>query len=77
MGMNPDGTVILTRLSRHVNPVVVPASSPGSVGRRLKFLNVSDEHIRLFLAIRVERSCKAKDVATVLKELTSLYPALV
>jgi transposase InsO family protein len=44
-------------------------------GRRLKFLNVIDEHSRLCLAIRVSRRCKAKDVAAVLEELTSLYPA--
>jgi hypothetical protein len=31
-------------------------------GRRLKFLNVIDEHSRLCLAIRVGRRCKAKDV---------------
>lgn len=43
-------------------------------GRRLKFLNVIDEHSRLCLAIRVGRRCKAKDVVTVLEELTSLYP---
>jgi putative transposase len=44
-------------------------------GRRLKFLNVIDEHSRLCLAIRVRRRCKAKDVVAVLKELTSLYQA--
>ena len=44
-------------------------------GRRLKCLNVIDEHSRLCLAIRVGRRCKAKDVVTVLEELTSLYPA--
>ena len=44
-------------------------------GRRLKFLNVVDEHSRLCLAIRVDRRCKAKDVVAVLEELTSLYPA--
>jgi len=44
-------------------------------GRRLKFLNVSDEHSCLCLAIRVDRRCKAKDVVAVLEELTSLYPA--
>jgi transposase InsO family protein len=44
-------------------------------GRRLKFLNVIDEHSRLCLAIRVGRRCKAKDVVAVLEELTSLYPA--
>ena len=43
-------------------------------GRRLKFLNVIDEHSRLSLAIRVGRHCKAKDVVTVLEGLTSLYP---
>jgi putative transposase len=42
---------------------------------RLKFLNVIDEHSRLFLAIRVGRRCKAKDVVAVLENLTSLYPA--
>jgi len=44
-------------------------------GRRLKFLNVIDEHSRLCLAIRVGRRCKAKDVVAVLEELTCLYPA--
>jgi putative transposase len=44
-------------------------------GRRLKFLNVIDEHSRLCLAIRVGRRCKAKDVVTVLEELASVYPA--
>jgi len=44
-------------------------------GRRLKFLNVIDEHSRLCLAIRVGRHCKPKDVVAVLEELTSLYPA--
>ena len=41
--------------------------------RRLKFLNVIDEHSRLCLAIRVGRRCKAKDVVADLEELTSLY----
>lgn len=44
-------------------------------GRRLKFLNVIDEHSRLCLAIRVGRRCKAKDVVALLQDLTSLYPA--
>ena len=44
-------------------------------GRRLKFLNVIDEHSRLCLAIRVGRRCKAKDVVAVLEELASVYPA--
>jgi len=44
-------------------------------GRRLKFLNVIDEHSRLCLAIRVGRRCKAKDVVAVLEELISIYPA--
>jgi hypothetical protein len=44
-------------------------------GGGLKFLNVIDEHSRLCLAIRVGRRCKAKDVVTVLEELTSLNPA--
>ena len=44
-------------------------------GRRLKFLNVIDEHSRFCLEIRVGRRCKAKDVVTMLEELTSLYPA--
>lgn len=44
-------------------------------GRRLKFLNVIDEHSRLCLAIRVGRRCQAKDLVAVLEELTSLYPA--
>lgn len=45
-------------------------------GRRLKFLNVIDEHSRFCLTIRVGRRCKARDVVAVLEELTSLYPAL-
>ncbi|MCP9827656.1 DDE-type integrase/transposase/recombinase [Synechococcus sp. L2F] len=44
-------------------------------GRRLKSLNVIDEHSRLCLAIRVGRRCKAKDVVAVLKALTGLYQA--
>jgi putative transposase len=43
-------------------------------GRRLKFLNVIDEHSRLCLAIRVGRRCKAKDVVAVPEGLMSLYP---
>jgi putative transposase len=42
--------------------------------RRLKFLNVIDEHSRLCLAIRVGRRYKAKYVVAVLEELTTLYP---
>jgi hypothetical protein len=44
-------------------------------GRRIKFLNVIDEHSRFCLAIRVGRRCKAKAVVAVLEELTSIYPA--
>ncbi len=44
-------------------------------GRRLKFLNVIDEHSRLCLVIRVGRRCEAKVVVAGLEELTSLYPA--
>ncbi len=44
-------------------------------GRRLKFLNVIDEHSRLCLAIRVGRRYEARDVVAVMEELTSLYPA--
>ncbi len=44
-------------------------------GRRLKFLNVIEEHSRFCLAIRVGRRCKGKDVVAVLEELTSVYPA--
>jgi putative transposase len=44
-------------------------------GRRLKFLNVIDEHSRLCLAIRVDSRCKVKDVVAVLEVLTSLYLA--
>ena len=40
-------------------------------GRRLKFLNVIDEHSRLCMAIRVGRRCKAKDVVAVLEGLTT------
>jgi len=36
---------------------------------------VIDEHSRLCLAFRVGRRCKAKDVVTVLEDLTSPYPA--
>jgi hypothetical protein len=43
-------------------------------GRRLKFLNVFDEHSRLCLAIRVGQRCKVKDVVTMLEDLISLYP---
>lgn len=43
-------------------------------GRRLKFLNVIDEHSRLYLGIRVGRR-KVKDVVAVLEQLSSLYPA--
>jgi len=42
-------------------------------GRRLKFLNVIEEHSRFCLAIRVGRRCKAKDVVAVLEELTIVY----
>lgn len=44
-------------------------------GRRLKFLNVIDHNSRIYLAIRVGRPCKAKDMVSVLEELTSLYSA--
>ena len=44
-------------------------------GRRLKFLNVIDEHSRFCLAVRLGRCCKAKDVVTVLEALTSVYPS--
>jgi putative transposase len=44
-------------------------------GRRLKFLNMIDEHSRLCLSIWVGRCCKAKDVVAVLEELTGLYTA--
>jgi putative transposase len=44
-------------------------------GRRLKFLNVIDQHSRLCMAIRVDRRCKAKGVLAVLEDLTSIYPA--
>jgi putative transposase len=43
-------------------------------GRRLKFLNVIDEHSHLCLAIRVGRRYKAKGMVAVLQELTALYP---
>jgi len=36
-------------------------------GRRLKFLNVIDEHSRLCLANRVGTRCKAKDEVAVLE----------
>ena len=42
-------------------------------GRRLKFLNVIDEHSRLCLDKRIGRRYKAKDVVAVLEDLTSLY----
>jgi putative transposase len=41
----------------------------------LKFLNVIDVHSRLCLAIPVGRTCKARDVIAVLRDLTSVYPA--
>ena len=44
-------------------------------GRTLNVLNVIDEHSRLCLAIRVGRRCKAKDVESMLEDLTSVYPA--
>ena len=44
-------------------------------GRRLKFLNVIDEHSRFCLTIRVGRHCNARDVVAVLEELTSVNPA--
>jgi len=43
--------------------------------RRLKFLNVIDEHSRLCLTIRVGRRCKSKYVVAVLEEPISIYPA--
>jgi transposase InsO family protein len=43
-------------------------------GRRLKFVNVINEHSRLCVAIRVSRHCRAKDVVAVLEELTSICP---
>jgi hypothetical protein len=43
-------------------------------GRRLKFLNVIDEHSRPCRAIRVGMRSRAKDVVAVLEELTSLFP---
>jgi len=43
--------------------------------RRVKFLNVINEHSRLCLAIRVGRGCKAKDGVAVFEELTRHYPA--
>ena len=42
-------------------------------GRGLRFLNVNDGQIHLFLAIRLVKCCKAMDVVTVVEELTSLY----
>lgn len=44
-------------------------------GRRLKFQKVIDEHSSLCLSIRVARSCRTKDVAAVLEELTSIDTA--
>jgi len=43
--------------------------------RRLKFLNVIGDHSHLCLAIWVGRRCKAKDVVTVMVQLTRLYQA--
>ena len=43
-------------------------------GRRLKFLNVIDEHSRLCLAIRVGRRCRAAEVIDTIEELLKLYP---
>jgi hypothetical protein len=39
-------------------------------GRRLKVLNVIDEHIRLYLGIRIGRRCKANDRVANLEKLT-------
>ena len=36
---------------------------------------MTDVNSRLYLAIRLGRRCKAKDVVSVLAELTRLYPA--
>lgn len=38
-----------------------------AVGRRIKFLNVIDVHSSFYLAIRVGRRCKAKEVLAVLE----------
>lgn len=43
-------------------------------GRRHKFLKVIDEQSLLCLAIRVSRRRKARDMVTVLEELTDPYP---
>jgi transposase InsO family protein len=70
-----DGSV---RLHRAENPHQVRAMdfqfNATADSRRLKFLNVIDEHSRFCLAIRVGRSCKAKDVAAVLEELNGELP---
>jgi transposase InsO family protein len=42
---------------------------------RHRLREIAAEHSRLCLAIRVGRRCRAKDVVTVLQELTSLNPA--
>ena len=44
-------------------------------GRRPKFFKMIDEHSHFCLAIRVARRCKARDLVTVLEELTCVYPA--
>ena len=44
-------------------------------GRRLKFLNLIDEHNSLCLAIRVGPHWKAKDVVSILIRADRLYPA--
>ena len=44
-------------------------------GLRRKFLNVTDAHSCLCLAIGVGRRCNVKDVVAVLDALTSLHPA--
>jgi len=41
---------------------------------RLQFLTMIDEHSRPYLAIRMGRRCRAKDVMSILEQLTSLYP---
>ena len=42
-------------------------------GRTLKYLNVTDEYIRLALAIRVGRCCRAAEVIDTIEDLLKVY----
>jgi putative transposase len=49
------------------------SSMPAQMGGGLSYLNVNDDHSRLYLTIRVGRLCKVNDVVVVMEELTTLY----